>query len=319
MSQIPVNTYEQSEVNSTFNTLVQVVQKLRGPNGCPWDKQQTHKSLTQYAIEEAHELAQAIDQLKSSASESKNSETNASLLSKSYPSEVVEELGDLLFQVLLHAEIGEQEGLFTLNDVMKTVTEKMIRRHPHVFGEVCVASADEVVKNWNIIKEKEKLNGKSNRSSETVHDSPFDQIPVSLPALIRSQKIGAKSVRYKFDWSKVSEVILKVDEELLELKEAIDHKTITDQQEELGDLLFTVAQLARHLNMDAEQSLRMANTKFEIRFMKMKEIVARENKDFSLLSTSELEIYWSLAKKSLMVDSPMNNSKKLSLNDGEKL
>lgn len=308
MSQIPVNTYEQSEMNSTFNTLVQVVQKLRGPNGCPWDKQQTHKSLTQYAIEEAHELAQAIDQLKSSASESKNSETNASLLSKSYPSEVVEELGDLLFQVLLHAEIGEQEGLFTLNDVMKTVTEKMIRRHPHVFGDVAVSNADEVVKNWNIIKENEKLHDRSknqksadsqNKNSSFLENS-FAQIPVSLPALIRSQKIGAKSVRYKFDWSKVSEVIHKVDEELLELKEAIDHKTITDQQEELGDLLFTVAQLARHLNMDAEQSLRMANTKFEIRFMKMKEIVARENKDFSLLSTSELEIYWSLAKKSLI-------------------
>lgn len=263
MPKPPVNTRE-------FNSLVEVVQSLRGPEGCPWDKEQTHHTLTQYAIEEVHELAEAIDR-----------NNNA---------EMTEELGDLLLQVLLHAEIGRQEARFTLEDIIQGITEKLIRRHPHVFGEVSVKNSAEVLSNWAKIKDQEKA------SEANKIKNPFHSIPVSLPALIRAQKIGSKTVRYNFDWSKASEVLAKVEEELGELKEVIAQNKSSLQQEELGDLLFSVVQLARHLNIDAEQSLRITNKKFENRFLKMRELVESEMKDFTQLPVTELEKYWRRAK-----------------------
>ena len=259
MQKPPMNTHE-------FQSLVEVVTALRGPDGCPWDKEQTHKTLTQYAIEEVHELAESIDK-------------------EDLPG-TIEELGDVLLQVVLHSEIGRQEGRFTLTDVISGITNKMIDRHPHVFGDVKVKDSAHVLNNWAKIKEKEKPK-----------QDPFASIPESIPALIRSQKIGAKSVRYNFDWENSSQVIEKVDEELQELKEAIATGTKNEQQEELGDLLFSIVQLARHLDFDAEQSLRMANKKFETRFGKMRALVEKDQKDFSNLSVKELENYWTQAKK----------------------
>ena len=264
MPQPSVNTQE-------FARLVQVVETLRGPNGCPWDKEQTHQTLTQYAIEEAHELAEAID--------------------SHQRDHIIEELGDLLLQVVLHSEIARQSGEFTLKDVLSRLTEKMIRRHPHVFSDVQVANSKEVLKNWAHIKDQEK--GPAQTSD------PFSNIPRNLPALIRAQKIGSKSVRYNFDWSSPEEVLLKVDEELAELKEAISNSDPEGQRLELGDLLFSVVQLARHLGFDAEQSLRLTNKKFEVRFLKMRQLVEQDHKDFMSLSTKELESYWKKAKKEL--------------------
>lgn len=263
MPKPPVNTQE-------FNSLVEIVKHLRGPDGCPWDKEQTNNSLTQYAIEEAHELAEAID--------------------RGQDAEIVEELGDLLLQVLLHSEIGRQEKKFELQDVIKGISEKMIRRHPHVFADSKVKDSTEVLAKWAEIKSSEK---------QTTGDSdqnPFQSIPVHIPALIRAQKVGAKTVRYNFDWENIEDVVAKVDEELAELKEAIAHKSKEDQQEELGDLLFSIVQLARHLNFDAEQSLRKTNKKFEFRFMRMREIIKREGMDFKKLTVSELERFWKKAK-----------------------
>ncbi len=274
MNQAPKNTDQ-------FQALVEVVKALRAPGGCPWDREQTHQTLTQYAIEEAHELADAIDTGKVPL--------------------MVEELGDLLLQVILHAEIGRQEGSFSLDDVIRGITEKMIRRHPHVFSDVKVENSAEVMKNWAQIKDAEK-NAQDQASGSNIKKldgNPFASIPQNMPALIRAQKIGSKTVRYHFDWQNPQQVIEKIEEELGELKEAIREKPQIEQQLEMGDLLFTVAQLARHLGFDCEQSLRLTNKKFETRFMKMHEMVQADKKVFADLPIQELESYWQRAKLSL--------------------
>lgn len=276
----PKNTRE-------FQSFVEVVAALRSPEGCPWDKEQTHQTLTQYAIEEAHELAEAID--------------------RNNQNDIIEELGDLLLQVVLHSEIAKQDGRFTLTDVIQVVTEKMIRRHPHVFSDVKVSSSKDVLDNWAKIKATEKATtattdvktARAEPSAAQQMTSPFASIPKAMPALLRAQKIGSKTVRYNFDWQNPWQVIEKVEEELAELKEAIKEKSISEQQLELGDLLFSVVQLARHLNFDAEQSLRLTNHKFEVRFAKMHELVQLDQKVFSELPVSELEKYWQRAKLEL--------------------
>lgn len=251
---------------NTFNALIEVVRSLRGPDGCPWDKEQTHQTLTQYAIEEAFELAEAIDEGSKAA--------------------LIEELGDLLLQVVLHSEIARQEESFDIYDVINSITEKMVRRHPHVFSDVVAETSEQVIENWQKIKEKE---GKSKIFQ-------FD-IPKNIPALIRSQKIGSKTKKFNFDWTHPKQVVEKIEEELQELKEAILLKDTNEQQKELGDLLFSTAQLARHLNFDAEQALRQTNSRFEGRFAKMQAYALAEGKDFTQLSTAELESYWDRAKK----------------------
>ncbi len=252
-----------------FKSLLEIVKTLRGPEGCPWDRQQTHQSLTRFAIEEAFELAEAID--------------------KAEDQELKEELGDLLFQVVLHSEIARQEKRFSIEDVLEVLSEKMVRRHPHVFSDVQVADADEVIRNWSDIKAKEKA------SRPTLQTERFD-IPEALPSLIRSQKIGEKTKKFNFDWSKAEEVLVKVDEEFAELKEAMKGKNQKAIQHELGDLLFAVAQLARHLDQDAEQSLRIGNSRFETRFFRMKSLASEQGKDFSKLPQSALEELWKQVK-----------------------
>ena len=256
----------------SFASLVEVVAALRGPDGCPWDKEQTHATLTQYAIEEAYELAEAID------SGGQNS--------------IVEELGDLLLQAVLHAEIARQDATFTLDDIIQSITEKMIRRHPHVFGDTKVSGSADVLKNWTKIKDQEK----SRTNDAEKISTGLGSIPIHLPALIRAQKIGDKTVRRGFDWSTPAEVFEKIEEEMNELRQAVQASEIEHQQEELGDVLFTVVQLARQLRFDAEQALRRTNRKFETRFQKMSELISQDGKSFSELPVSELETYWQRAK-----------------------
>jgi tetrapyrrole methylase family protein / MazG family protein len=244
---------------SSFQQLVEIVKKLRGPNGCPWDKAQTHKSLTAYAIEEAHELEQAIEN---------NDIEN-----------MKEELGDLLFQSILHSEIARQNNDFDINDVINHLNHKMISRHPHVFANTIANTPDEVLKNWEEIKAQEK------------QTELFD-IPLSFPALLRAHKIGKKSQKMNFDWMKPQEVLLKVKEELTELELAIEKNDLENTEEELGDLLFTISQLARHLKLDAEKSLRKANLKFIKRFENMLKL----NSEFKDLVASEKEKLWNQVK-----------------------
>ena len=253
----------------TFDSLIKVVEALRGPEGCPWDKEQTQRTLTPYAIEEAHELAEAVE--------------------SGHQPDVVEELGDLLLQVVLHAEIARQAGTFDVHDVIETLNRKMVRRHPHVFSNAQVKDSAEVLHNWQKIKEQEKK------------DRPAVgfQIPAGIPALMRAQKIGAKSKPLRFDWDRWQDVVSKVQEEWDELKEAIAGPDRVAEEAELGDLLFTLAQLARHRNLEAEQSLRVANQRFIARFTRLQELAEQDGKPYSSLSSQDLEMYWQLAKKSL--------------------
>lgn len=264
-----------------FASLLKVVEFLRGPEGCPWDKEQTHQSLTRFAIEEAHELSEAIDGGKDA--------------------DMREELGDLLLQVVLHAEIARGDGRFTIADVIETLNEKMIRRHPHVFADVQVKNSDEVIRNWTEIKAAEK---KDKGKSHT-----FD-IPKGLPSLIRAQKIGEKTEKLGFDWEATSDVWDKVKEEMAELEaellktaesESIDDHEATKLriQNELGDMFFSLSQLARHLSLDAEQCSRQANSRFEARYKKMRELVESDKKDWEKLSPAEKEGFWQKAKSAL--------------------
>lgn len=266
-----------------FSALLEVVKALRSEEGCPWDKEQTHKSLATFAIEEAFELAEAIE--------------------LGDRDEIISELGDLLLQVALHSEIGratqDPKMKFTIAEVVRAINEKMVRRHPHVFALEKAKDAEEVLKNWAEIKRLEKEKKFAKKTQE------FD-IPPHLPALMRSQKMGVKTTAVNFDWQNPRQVIEKIEEELLELKDAIsDHEKSsqpraelqTAVESELGDLLFCCAQLARHLKLDAEQSLRVANKRFEKRFFKMFEL-AKQKPELSAKPTSiELEELWKEVKK----------------------
>lgn len=256
-----------------FESLLQIVEDLRGPHGCPWDKEQNHHTLAPYAIEEAHELAEAIE--------------------AGDEPEMITELGDLLLQVVIHSEIGRQENRFTINEVIESISSKMVRRHPHVFSDTKVTDSNEVLNNWSKIKAKEKA-AKANKEEAMRFD-----ISLNLPSLFRSHKIGDKTKRERFDWPNANEVLHKVDEELAELKEVMNQPGDLDRdrlEHELGDLLFSVAQLARHLNLEAEQCLRTTNARFEKRFFTMKKRIAESGRDYESLSTDELEQEWQKTK-----------------------
>ncbi len=243
-----------------FAGLLKVVEHLRGPDGCPWDKEQTFESLTRFAIEEAHELAEAIDSGDMKAFR--------------------DELGDLLLQVVLHSEIARQEGKFDIYDVIEGIASKMVRRHPHVFGDVKVSSSGEVLTNWAEIK---KAEGKT---------KIFD-IPSGMPSLLRAHKIGEKTGKLAFDWKNASQCWKKVDEELGELREAETREEIED---EFGDVLFSLVQWARHNKIDSEQALRKTNMRFEKRFEKMQDLVKAAGLEWAKLSAADKEKYWKQAK-----------------------
>jgi tetrapyrrole methylase family protein/MazG family protein len=252
-----------------FSSLMQIVKDLRGPDGCPWDKEQTHQSLAPFAIEELFEMIEAL-------------ESNNDIDFK-------EELGDVLFQVALHCQLAAERGAFTYQDVIQTLSEKLIRRHPHVFENGPKKDIHEVWTHWEKIKKEEKKNKQRN-------DSFFD-FPKQLPALQRAHKIGVKGQKLHFDWKLPENVFAKVLEELNELNFEIQNKTdqaISQEkiQEEFGDLLFSLAQWARHLGIEPEQSLRLANQKFEFRFEKMMKLAQARNLVWDDLSDFEKERLW---------------------------
>ena len=252
--------------NREFTSLVKVVEDLMGPDGCPWDKEQTPQSLTPYLIEETYELVEAIESGKVSS--------------------IKEEIGDLLFHAVIQAEVADN---FDINDCIFEINNKLIRRHPHVFSDLKVSGMDEIKENWEKIKAKERASEKSDKKES------FNLTP-AIPSLINSQKIGDIAYAKKFDWDNISDVIKKVDEELQELKEEINCDNKEAAKRELGDLLFSVAQLARHLNIDAETSLRNTNKRFEKRFFGMMDICADENLNWDMLPDSQKEILWARVK-----------------------
>jgi tetrapyrrole methylase family protein/MazG family protein len=262
------------EVDNGFSRLVEIMARLRGPAGCPWDREQTPQTLKPYLIEEAYEVLEALE--------------------ANNPQALREELGDLLLQVVFHAEIASQAGTFTIHDVVQGLIDKLIRRHPHVFGNLKVKDASEVVQNWSKIKAQEKR-GKEERSI-------LAGVPKSAPALIQAQRLGEKASRVGFDWSVAKEVLDKVREETDELEQILTcgrrcAENLLRQEEELGDLLFALTSLARHLELDAEMALRKAIKRFTERFHYIEEQVAAAGQDIHQVSLADLEALWQEAKK----------------------
>lgn len=251
-----------------FRVLVETVAKLRSKDGCPWDRQQTHDSLKKYAIEETYEVIEAID--------------------SGDPSKLQDELGDLLLQVLLHAQIASEAREFDIAAVCRTIREKLHRRHPHVFGDVEVANVDEVLHNWEQIKRAEP--GYENR------ESVLDGIPASMPALMRAAKISKKAAKTGFEWPDIHAVFGKLTEETHELIEAIDQDSQQRIKEEIGDLLFTVVNIARWADIDPEEALREMLARFTYRFNRIEDHARDTGRDVHQLTLEEMDRVWEESK-----------------------
>lgn len=256
------------QVIKELHALLAMIRTLRSPAGCPWDRQQTREDMAKYLMDEACEVIDAIDSGSVTA--------------------LKEELGDLLFQILFLTVMAEEKGEFTLSDVMAAIGEKMIRRHPHVFGDITVRDAAEVKANWQAIK----------RDVEMKHESGgiLDGIPRSLPALIRAQKMTEAAATVGFDWDRTDAVMLKVEEELRELRAAMRDGESQKIREEFGDLLFTLVNLSRFLRVNADEALRQANRKFEERFVCMEQKLAAAGKTPEQASLAEMDVLWDECK-----------------------
>lgn len=255
-----------------FSKLRRVIAELRGPDGCPWDKKQTHESLKKYLIEEAYELIDSIDEGDDEG--------------------MVGELGDVLLQVMLHSQIGEDEGMFTIDDVIEGITAKMIRRHPHVFGDVEVNGEEDVLVNWQKIKEGEK--GGESKALKSI----LDGIEKSLPNLLRAEEYQKRAAKVGFDWDEVSEAWKKVREEVQELEEEIlsPNRDVERIKSELGDLFFALVNISRYYDIQAEEAVYKANQKFHQRFTYIEECIQRADKKFEDYTLEELDSYWDEAK-----------------------
>jgi len=250
-----------------FKRLVEIMEKLRSENGCPWDRVQTHDSLKRYLLEETYELIEAIEK-------------------RDYKG-MKEELGDLLLQIVFHSEIAKGEGKFNIDDVVETISTKMINRHPHVFGDANFNTPEEVLSQWD---DRKKEEGK-------LKESLLEGIPLALPALLRAYKIQSRVAKVGFDWENLDGVIDKIDEEMAELKEAVNLKDKDKIEEEVGDLLFSIVNLCRFLKVDPETALRKTNRKFEERFKKLEMIAEGKNKSLKEMTLSEMDLLWDQIKK----------------------
>lgn len=255
------------EARRETDTLAWVCAQLRGPGGCPWDQEQDHASLRDNLLEESYEVLEALDQ--------------------GDGARLQEELGDLLLQVFLHAQLGREAGTFTLADIVEGINAKLIRRHPHVFGPIQVAGSAEVCRNWEAIKAEER--DRAGRGETSL----LDGIPRTLPALAYAQAIGRRVSRVGFDWQQVEEVWAKVEEELAELRQA---ERVPDQEEELGDLLFALVNLARWLGIEAEDALRATNAKFRRRFTHLEAAAAKEGIPLEKMALEQMDALWEEAK-----------------------
>ena len=249
-----------------FAALKEIIAKLRGPEGCPWDRKQTHASLKPYLIEECYEVLQVLDE--------------------GAPQKLCEELGDLLLQIMLHAQIAAEAEQFGIDDVIQGISSKLIHRHPHVFGGQKVQDAGEVELNWEALKREEREEG----------ESLLAGVPEQMPALAYSQSIQRRVAGVGFDWEKVEEIIDKLAEEVAEIKQAPDQQ---ERAKEFGDLLFTLANVARRLDIDLEMALRSANQRFCRRFAYMEEICRERGLNFSSLSLDEQNALWEEAKRAI--------------------
>lgn len=267
LTSVYVPVRQTSGKNFSLDPLVDIMARLRSPGGCVWDIEQTHSSLRRYIVEEVYEVLEAI-------------ELEAG-------DKLCEELGDLLLQIVFHARVAEECGEFTMQDVVDTVTEKMVRRHPHVFGDISVRDAAEVVVNWDTIKKQEKGNERH---------SLLDGIPKGLPSLMRAYKLQAKAAKVGFDWDTIGPVWGKIQEELEELKSAVQENNAAAIEGELGDVLFAVVNLARFLGLEPETALNVTNNKFRSRFSFIEDQVAAQGLKWENMTLTELDNFWNEAK-----------------------
>lgn len=251
-----------------IDALVNLIETLRSENGCPWDKKQTPQTMSVYLIEEMYELIEAIEE-------------------KDYNG-VCEELGDVLFHIFFLENIFNEKGYFNIEDIIHRIIEKMVRRHPHVFDDGRINSPDEVKEQWHKIKLKEKKNDK-NRSL-------LDSVPGALPALMRAYRISERAARAGFDWEDVAGVMSKVDEELSELKVEIEKKNKDRIEMEYGDVLFTLINVARFLNVHPETALKGSVRRFENRFKNMEQIISESGRSFESMSQDEMDLIWDMYK-----------------------
>ena len=247
--------------------IVDVMARLRGPNGCPWDIAQTHRTLRRFLLEEVYEMLDAIDQGDDAG--------------------MREELGDVLYQVVIHSRIGEEEGLFSAQDIVGDITEKMIRRHPHVFSEKSLENKGESVLNWDRLKQGEKRQH---------HDRMLDGVVKGLPSLLQAYKLQEKAAKVGFDWDKDEDVLAKLDEEWQEFQEALQEQDGDHAEEEAGDVLFVFANVCRHFHIEPECALHRANSKFRRRFSHVEQRVKESGRSWNEFSLDELDSFWKEAK-----------------------
>ncbi len=274
MSESPNHTMHEAPKprrdGAALERLVDIMGRLRAPGGCPWDREQTLKTLQPYLIEEAYEVLEAID-----SGDVKDHR---------------KELGDLLLQVVFQARLREEEGAFAFAEVADAISDKLVHRHPHVFGDTKVTGTDEVMQNWAKIKEAERQAGGQ------PHPSALEGVPRALPSLVRSERLGEKASHVGFDWVNTAQVRAKVSEELQELDEALASGDPEAVEEELGDLLFAVAQLSRFIRIHPEDALRTAATKFETRFRWMEHAARGRGQHLRDLDAAALDALWNEAK-----------------------
>lgn len=252
--------------------LLQIMERLRSPQGCPWDREQTHKSMVNDLIEECYEVVEAIQ--------------------SGHPEQMRDELGDLLLQVVFHAQIAAENNEFEFEDVVRSIGSKLVRRHPHVFADTQVDSVDEVLANWDAIK-----------GSESAHQdrtSLLDGIPKSFPALLRAEKMQRRAARVGFDWKNASETLAKIREETDELQKAIELGDADQCEAELGDLLFSVVNAARHLSISPEAALHRTASSFSARFEIMEALAEKEGRPLEEMTLTELDSWWEKAKRQLL-------------------
>ncbi len=256
-----------------FTILLDIMRTLRSPQGCIWDREQDHKTLKKSLIEEAYETIEAIED--------------------GDPSSLAEELGDLMLQTVFHSQIADENGNFDMSDVLRGIIKKLLRRHPHVFGDRDVSCSDEILANWEDIKKKERTGNNKDK------DSIFSGIPRTLPSLHFAYEVQNRASRLGFDWDDPEDVYKKILEELEELKQEIDKKDRKSAPDEMGDLLFSIVNYSRHLGIDIEKSLKDTSRKFIGRFKFMEETAGAKGLDFKKLSLEEKDKLWEKSKKHL--------------------
>ncbi|SFM50019.1 tetrapyrrole methylase family protein / MazG family protein [Gracilibacillus orientalis] len=268
LTSVYIPPIDKEKLNHKFYHLKEVIAALRAPGGCPWDQKQTHETLKKYLIEETYEVIEAIDREDDEA--------------------IAEELGDVLLQIMLHSQIGEEAGFFTIDDVIYSITEKMIRRHPHVFGELEVEDESEVIKNWEAIKKEEKGNQQQTLLSD---------LTKGLPATLLAEDIQKTVAKVGFDWSEPEPIWAKIYEELEELKDARENESFDAQEKEFGDILFAMINLGRYYKINPEIALMRTNQKFTHRFQFVEQKVKESKQPWKSFTLNDLDRFWEEAKR----------------------